>query len=212
MNYVKRRGFVAVAAVLAIFASAPAYADPDETPPPEQMIAVSIVSANGSGCKAGTYDVDVLPDNTGFRANFHTFRAEVGGNSSPIEFRKNCQLNFRIDVPLGYTYAIFRTDSRGTRDIATGARALERANYYYAGSPASQWSSHSFTGPANDDWETIDIIDPMSRVWVPCKEMRQLNANTELRVTRETSDPAAISSVTLKSKTYRIGWRRCPTV
>jgi hypothetical protein len=70
--------------------------------------------------------------------------------------------------------------------------------------------SPQFPGAEHNEWQIVDEIAPPDRIWVPCSEQRHLNANSELRVQRGTSDPATISSMTLDSMTYRIAWRRCP--
>jgi Domain of unknown function (DUF4360) len=207
----KRTICAVTVAALALLLPTPAYADDEETPPPAELLAVRTSTANGSGCPPGTYEVEVLPDNTGFRIKYRAFRAQVGGGASPIDLRKNCQLSMHVRVPQGYTYAVVRTRSRGEGDIASGGQGLQRDTYYYAGSPVSQWRSHAFAGGFKGDWETIDNIDPAYRVWVPCREQRQLNVNTELRVKKAPGDPATVTSfMELQSMTYGIAWRRCP--
>jgi hypothetical protein len=201
--------------VFALCLSSPAYAgvaqdDPDDVPPPAELLAINSAVANGSGCKPGTYDIDVLPDNTGFRITFRAFKAQVGGGAPVTDFRKNCQLGMYVVPPSGYTYAIARIGSRGSDELARGAQGVHRTLHYYAGSSTTGWRVHNFQGPSNDEWQIVDEIAPPDRIWVPCSEQRHLNANSELRVQRGTSDPATISSMTLDSMTYRIAWRRCP--
>lgn len=206
----KRTICAVTVAALAVLLPVSAHADDEETPPPAELLAVNTTTANGSGCRQGTHEVEVLPDNRGFRIKYRQFRAQLGDGAGPADFRKNCQISMQVRVPQGYTYAVVRTRSQGGGDIASAGEGLQRDTYYYAGSPVSQWRTHAFPGGFKGDWETVDDIDPAYRVWVPCREQRQLNVNTELRVKHVPSNPALNSFMQLQSMTYGIAWRRCP--
>ena len=51
----------------------------------------------------------------------------------PTDFRKNCQLNLRVNVPQGFTYGIAQADYRGFAHLERGAYAIQKANYYFQG-------------------------------------------------------------------------------
>ncbi|MET1072355.1 MAG: DUF4360 domain-containing protein, partial [Umezawaea sp.] len=78
---------------------------PGTIPPPDH-ITIEVVTVLGSGCPAGTAAVAVSPDNKAFTVTYSRFTAQVGPDSKPIDFRKNCQLALNVRVPQGYTYAI----------------------------------------------------------------------------------------------------------
>src|SRR5437763_3163316 len=103
----------------------------DATPAPPGKIVIDVVTVNGSGCPDRTAAVAVAPDNTAFTVTYSKFTAQVGVGSTPTDFRKNCQLNLRVHVPQGFTYAIAQADYRGFAHLEKGATALERANYYF---------------------------------------------------------------------------------
>ncbi len=147
------------------------------------------MTVNGSGCPAGTAAVAVSPDNTAFTVAYSSYMAQVGVGAKPTDVRKNCQLNLRVHVPQGFTYAVAKADYRGFAHLERGASALERANYYFQGSSATAYVSHPLKGPFNDDWQATDEVDVASLVWAPCGEKRNLNVNTELRVSVGTSNP-----------------------
>mgnify|MGYP006199072811 CR=1 FL=1 len=83
---------------------------PNTTPPPDHMT-IDVVTVNGSGCPAGTAAVAVSPDNKAFTVTYSQFMAQVGVGALPTDFRKNCQLNLRMNIPQGFTYGIAQTDS-----------------------------------------------------------------------------------------------------
>jgi hypothetical protein len=185
-------------------------------PPPSDKIVIDVVTVNGSGCPAGTAAVAVAPDNTAFTVTYSAYTAMVGVGALPTDFRKNCQVNLRVHVPQGFTYAIAQADYRGFASLESGATAQERANYYFQGQSATPYVSHPFSGPLQDDWQTTDLTDLAALVYAPCGEQRLFNINTELRVNAGTSNPRKTTSfITMDSidgainTTYHFAWKTC---
>jgi hypothetical protein len=185
--------------------------------PPETQMTIDVITVNGSGCPAGTAAVAVSPDNTAFTVTYSDYMAQVGIGAEPTDFRKNCQLNLKVNVPQGFTYAISQVDYRGFAYLESGASGMERANYYFQGSSTTQYVNHMFAGPLADDWQATDIVDVAALVWSPCGEKRNLNINTELRVSAGSSDPTTTTSFMTMDSTdgslktiYHFAWRQCP--
>jgi hypothetical protein len=180
---------------------------------PTEPITVEVVSVNGSGCPAGTAFVRPLADNTGFTVRYSSYVASVGGSARPVDFRKNCQISLLVHIPQGFTYAVARADYTGTARLARGATALERANYYFQGSPVNNYSDHEFSGPLYNRWSASDTAESATLVYAPCGEDHILNVNTELRVDNGTS--AAASSIRMTAASggvnsiYNFSWKQC---
>ncbi|MFI6996640.1 DUF4360 domain-containing protein [Nocardia sp. NPDC050175] len=188
---------------------------PDGAVPPDKVV-IDVVTVNGSGCPQGTAAVEVLPDNTAFTVTTRRYTARVGVGARPHDFRKNCQLNLKVNVPQGFTYGIAQADYRGFAHLEQGATALEAARYYFQGDSSTDFAYHNFKGPLNDVWQTTDKPDIGSIVYLPCGEDRNFNINTELRVYAGTSDPEETSSfITMDSPdgsvntTYQFAWKKC---
>jgi hypothetical protein len=208
----------AVAGLLipAVFASSGWTSSVITSPPPDKVV-VDLVTVNGSGCPLGTAAVAVSPDNTAFTVTYSDYLAQVGVGAKPTDYRKNCQLNVIVHVPSGFTYAISDVMYRGFASLAKGASAIERANYYFTGTPASTYTQHSFRGPLEDNWESADQVELASMVYAPCGELRNLNINTELRVSAGTSDVKNTTSFFTMDSTdgavstiYHFAWKECP--
>ena len=186
------------------------------TPPPPDRIVIDVVTVNGSGCPAGTAAVAVSPDNEAFTVTYSEYLAQVGVGSKPTDFRKNCQLNLRVHVPSGFTYAIAQADYRGFAHLERGASAQQRANYYFQGQSQTVFANHPYSGPRSDDWQSTDTVDVAALVYAPCGEERLFNINTELRVNKGTSAANTTSFMTMDSTdgaintTYHFSWLRCP--
>src|ERR671916_159064 len=110
------------AALLASSIIIPPGGAPNEVPPPNH-ITIDIVTVNGSGCPAGTAAVAVSEDNKAFTVTYSDFLAQIGVGAKPTDFRKNCQLNLRVNVPQGFTYGIAQADYRGFGHLERGATA-----------------------------------------------------------------------------------------
>jgi Domain of unknown function (DUF4360) len=186
-------------------------------PPPTDHIVIDVVTVNGSGCPPGSAAVAVSPDNTAFTVTYSVYLAQVGVGSVPTDFRKNCQLNLLVHVPSGFTYAVNEVDYRGFASLARGATGMQRASYYFQGSPNTDIRTHSFSGAFEDNWQSTDTTELASLEYAPCGAMRNLNVNTELRVSAGTSNPATTTSFLAMDSTdgsinttYHFSWLRCP--
>ncbi|MEV6716057.1 DUF4360 domain-containing protein [Lentzea sp. NPDC051208] len=189
---------------------------PNETPPPDH-ITIDIVTVNGSGCPAGTAAVAVSEDNKAFTVTYSDYLAQVGVGARPTDFRKNCQLNLRVNVPQGFTYGIAQADYRGFAHLERGAYAIQKANYYFQGMSQNDSASHRYNGPHSDDWQATDQTELAAIVYSPCGEKRNFNINTELRVYPGSSNTATTTSFASMDSTdgaidttYRFSWRTCP--
>ncbi|MGW7052171.1 DUF4360 domain-containing protein [Streptomyces sp. NPDC054887] len=209
----------AAAALLASTLSAqstPATAHQKIVAPPDKIV-IEIATVNGSGCRQGTAAIAVSPDNTAFTVTYSDYLAQVGLGAKPTDFRKNCQLNLIVHVPHGFTYAVASADYRGYARLQAGATAVQKASYYFQGSPDTASRSHPYSGPYDNNWQATDETDWGQLVWAPCGVKRNFNINTELRVNAGTSDPAKTNSFIAMDSTdgdirtiYRLAWKECP--
>ncbi|MGW2207428.1 DUF4360 domain-containing protein [Streptomyces sp. NPDC001774] len=210
-----RRSLAVGVAIAALFtAAAPAHSAPASDIPPDKIV-IQVATVNGSGCREGSAAVAVAPDSTAFTVTYSDYLAQAGGSSLPTDYRKNCQLNLRVHVPTGFTYAIVRADYRGYASLQRGAYGQERANYYFQGMPQTVQRTHQFNGPLDDNWQSSDVTEVSQLVWAPCGEQRNFNINTELRVnqgslSRLTSFMTMDSTDASVSTMYRLAWKQCP--
>lgn len=206
----------AIASIVASTLAGPSALSPVLDNPPADKIVIDLVTVNGSGCPEGTAAVAVSPDNTAFTVTYSAYLAQVGVGALPTDWRKNCQLNLIVHVPAGFTYAIASTDYRGFASLQTGATGVEKAGYYFQGSPLTNYSTHTFAGAYADDWHATDTTDVAELVWAPCGVARNFNVNSELRVLAGTSDTkSATSFMTMDSidgafsTIYHFAWQEC---
>ncbi|GAA3373456.1 MULTISPECIES: DUF4360 domain-containing protein [Streptomyces] len=186
-------------------------------PAPPGQITVDVVQVNGSGCRPGTANVAVSPDNTAFTVTYSEYLAQVGKDAKATDFRKNCQLGLSVNVPQGYTYAIAKADYRGFASLAQGASATQNASYYFQGMQQTAYRSHTLNGPTEGNWQVSDSVPVEALVFHPCGAKRNLNINTELRAQAGSSDTANTTSFVAMDSTdgsfntvYHFSWKTCP--
>ncbi|MFG2295977.1 DUF4360 domain-containing protein [Streptomyces sp. NPDC048603] len=206
----------AATALVAAAALAPATAAPRPADDPAGQVTIDLASVNGSGCRPGSSTVDVAPDNSAFTVTYSEYLAQVGFGAQPTEFRKNCQLGLRVNVPQGYTYAIAKVDYRGFASLQDQASGVQQAGYYFQGMSGTARRSHTFHGPFQGNWQVTDVTPVESLAFAPCGEKRNFNINTELRVNGGTSNTSSTTSFMAMDSTdgtfstvYHFAWKEC---
>jgi hypothetical protein len=184
---------------------------------PSEKITINVQTVNGSGCPAGSATVIPAADNTAFTVAYSDYVATAGPGVKPTDFRKNCQLSLRVDVPHGFTYAIARADYHGHAWLASGVTARQTASYYFMGKAPTAEVRETFAGPFDGAWSTTDSAQVAALVWAPCGATVNLNVNTDLRVDASGADDARTGGGHISMDTSRAGvrtiyhldWRRC---
>lgn len=181
----------AVVLAVTVITVSPASAAPAQPP---AGATISVVTANGSGCPAGTTAVSQAPDNT-LQVTYRQFAAQTGGTATPGLFRQNCQLNLSVQVPAGYTFALSQLDYHGHAYLPAGATGALTLSYYYAGLPGTVYRTYNFTGSVTNYWQ---VSDQPPVAYAPCGFTGTFNVNASLQVDTGT-DPAEVSTLTMDS-------------
>jgi len=166
----------------------------------------------GTGCPAGSASVNVAPDNSAISILFDQFQAEAGRTTGRRIDRKACNISIPVQVPQGYSVAIFSVDYRGFIAVPRGGQARLDAEYFWAGARGPRLSK-SFTGPSNDNYTVTDDLVAQTLVWAPCGASVNLRINSSMMAQSNSSmdqtigtvDSADISSAMI----YHIQWKRC---
>lgn len=199
------------AAAASATASAPASAPASAAAvPPPRGVTMAVVTVNGSGCPPGTAKVTPSHGNAAFTVTYDSYVAWAGGAAPPTDFRKNCQLNVRVDAPDDYTYAVIGITHRGFGHLKSEVTGMKRTNYYFQGDSRSQSVTHTLNGPYNKSWRFADRTDPDERIYKPCGKDRNLNINSELRVTPGGSETSFMAMESENANAiYHLAWKRC---
>ena len=172
-------------------------------------------TANGTGCPAGTWDVQFSPDGQRMTATFSSFEAEV--DPTRAVSIKNCMLAIKLHSPQGLSYSVQDFYYSGYAFLEEGVDARLVSQYYFQGNPAQdQQPETTFVGPKDDTYLIQDSRKQIEAqpVWSPCGVDRNLNINTVVRL-KNTNNPRRngyvnVSSVDGSTKlVLKLAWRRC---
>lgn len=166
----------------------------------------------GTGCPAGTASVTVSPDESAVSILFDQFISEAGRTTGRRIDRKSCNLTVPVQVPQGYSVAVFQVDYRGFNAVPRGGVNRFSAEYFWAGARGPR-IDRVFSGPVNDNFTVTDDLIASTLVWTPCGASVNLRINASMMAQANSAmdqtigavDSADISSGLI----YHIQWRRC---
>ncbi|KAJ2899484.1 uncharacterized protein MKZ38_003041 [Zalerion maritima] len=150
--------------------------------PSEHEVEIVSISFAGSGCPAGTVAGQLSSDLTTITLLFSEYTAMAGEGVFPTEYRKNCQLNVKLQYPQGWQYSVFKADYRGYAYIPEGDTGTCKATYYFSGQTDQITSTMVIQGPFDDNYIKTDQFGLESTVWSPCGQEGLLNINSEVRI------------------------------
>jgi hypothetical protein len=195
----------ALLAAMAVPATAAAAAAPEDA-------SFSVVTVNGSGCPAGAGAVRLSATKASFTIVTPAYLASSGGESAPTDIRRNCQVSLQVSGAEGWTYAISRITSTGFALLVPEATGTSRVSFYFQGDVATTSSTLTVAGPLTAPWESTESFAADALVWAPCDAQRNLNINTEVRVSAS-ADPTINNVMVRDSATRgRLVWRPCAAV
>ena len=215
------RLLVAASVTLSLLAAPVTKIDPLSTAnaaPTNEIVTASLAAVNGSGCPLGTVTVVAYPDNTGIILSYSSFFAQRGGESTTIQGYQNCNLDIRMDVPSGFTFAVSRAMYQGYAYVLPGATARLVSNINFQGQqPISSSHIINTTSPYDDNWTIVDEASFANPSWAPCGEDIILTDAFELRVQPygPSSSPTDVSFVTVNKSDHSVrtelnfAWATC---
>jgi len=167
----------------------------------------------GTGCPGGSASVTLSPDETALSILFDSYLVEAGGMTGRSVDRKSCNISVPVQIPQGYSVAIFQVDYRGFNLIpALGAYTRLDTEYFWAGARGPRFSRF-YSGPRTENYTTSDNLTAQTVVWTPCGASVNLRVNSSVMAqtnrmgeqTMMTVDSADLTSGLI----YHLQWRRC---
>jgi len=168
------------------------------------------ISLLGSGCPAGTADVQVDATGTLFEATFSTYEVQTGPGTKAADWRKNCKLTMNMEFDSGFQFTILDTDMKGFAEIPKGAKGECKNAFSFTGSPGSATFTKSLPGHYSGNFDLKSSPDIVS--WSPCGgQTAILNMNTQCSLS-PTHLPALIAVDSISGKLtviFAVSWRHC---
>ena len=176
-----------------------------------QDFALGQPAYGGTGCPQGTARAVLSSDRTTLSILYDQYEAVAGGPAGRSFDRKSCNLAIPLHAPSGYSVSILAIDYRGFVYLPSGANAVFRVEYFFAGGTGPVFNS-TFTGPRVDDFLIGNDLELNALVWSPCGTDVNLRTNSSIRVTTS-GNQQAIATVDTEdiaaAVVFRLQWRRC---
>ncbi|KAH8679028.1 secreted protein [Tricladium varicosporioides] len=168
------------------------------------------ISLLGSGCPAGTADVQLDATGTLFEATFSTYEVGTGPGTKATDWRKNCKLTMNMEFDSGFQFSILHTEMKGFRQIPAGATGECKNVFSFTGVSGSASHTLRLPGPSTGNFNLK--TDPSIESWSPCGgQTAILNMNTQCSI-NPTTLPALIAVDSISGKLtvkFAVSWRHC---
>ncbi|RPB29020.1 hypothetical protein L211DRAFT_777062 [Terfezia boudieri ATCC MYA-4762] len=134
-------------------------------------------SGFGSGCPPpDSVNPTLGPNGAWLNLAFYKYFAEVYPGSKPSENYKNCQLQFEVHFPPGWSLTLFKTTFTGRFTLDEGVNATQEATYHFGGNPQATAtficdgdSMGPWTGPRKGRYSCLDELLVGKYIWSSCK-------------------------------------------
>ncbi|KAM4063638.1 hypothetical protein HRG_006773 [Hirsutella rhossiliensis] len=179
-----------------------------------EKVKIRGVSLLGTGCPAGTADVQVDATGSLFEATFSAYEVETGPHTFPSDWRKNCKLTLNMEFSSGFQFSIVETDMIGFAEIPAGVRGQCINTFSFTGNGAEHVDyAIKLAGKYSGRFDLQSR--PGLYSWSPCGGSTAiLNMNTACNIS-PTDLPALIAVDHISGKLtvkFAVEWRRCPKV
>jgi hypothetical protein len=177
---------------------------------PPSQVRIRGVSLLGSGCPAGTADVQVDATKTLMEVTFSEYIVQTGPGTKASDWRKNCKLTLNMEFSAGYQFSTFYTDMMGFAQIPAGANGYCSNTFDFTGFSERVTYAVNLRGKREGSFELSASPDIES--WSPCGgQTAIMNMNTQCNISPTTSQ-ALIAVDRISGKlTVQIAlkWRSC---
>jgi hypothetical protein len=174
------------------------------------------VTANGTGCPAGTWEAGISSDGKAMTVTFSQYEALVEpGQAFSI---KDCTLSIDLRTPSGFSFSVSSFYYQGYAILdQPGMTAMQSAKYYFRGNPVPARELRSdMVGPYDNSYLFQDTIGIVDLVWSPCGAQRTLQAQTRLKISNNAQKSGSgylnTTSIDTEIKSvfvFGLSWRTC---
>jgi hypothetical protein len=200
-----------LAPFIALAAAAPLEVSPATTAAVPQRVRVVGVSLLGSGCPAGSADVQIDATKTLMEITFSEYIIQTGPGTRASDWRKNCKLTLNMEFDQGFQFSTLTTDMKGFAQIPAGARGQCQNTFDFTGITGQVNYVMSLPGEMEGNFDLR--ADPDIISWSPCGGTTAImNMNTQCNIS-PTQQQALIAVDRISGKitvNIAIQWRMCP--
>jgi hypothetical protein len=175
-----------------------------------QHVRVVGISLLGSGCPAGTADVQIDATKTLMEVTFSEYVIQTGPGTRASDWRKNCKLTLNMEFDQGFQFSTLTTDMKGFAQIPANARGRCTNTFDFTGVTGQANYAINLNGEIEGPFDLK--ADPDIISWSPCGGTTAImNMNTQCNIS-PTQLPALIAVDRISGKitvNIALQWQRC---
>ncbi|KAK3366876.1 hypothetical protein B0T24DRAFT_534397 [Lasiosphaeria ovina] len=168
-----------------------------------QTVRVLGVSLLGSGCPAGSADVQIDGTKTLMEVTFSSYIVQTGPGTMAADWRKNCKLTLNLGFDEGFQFATMATDMTGFAQIPAGSHGTCSNTFDFTGVQGQTAFSTRLDGAREGPFTLHSDTDATS--WSQCGGTTAImNMNTQCNISP--TQQQALIAITVN---VSVAWRRC---
>jgi hypothetical protein len=161
----------------------------------------------GSGCTGDGAILD-LDQNT-YSLLFSNFKASTGAGISAVNMRKNCQVNFEVQHPKGWSFAISFVPTTGYVSVPANTTAVHKNTIYFSGRPDQSSFELRTEGPYEGEVSNDGVIPDDELVYSSCQSQNLVNINTQTRLEGNFRNEANSTIDFSGTGYFALKWKKC---
>jgi hypothetical protein len=179
---------------------------------PPAGVYLASITASGSGCPDGSWDVGISDDGQTFTLAFSAYEAQVAAGQA-VDM-KDCTLDINLGSTGGLSYSVASFYYQGYILLDQGMSAQQTASYFFEHENPHDQSRNNVGGPFDNSYLFTDDIGMMQRSWSPCGTNDTLHVKTGLimRNNPQNNGEGYINASTVDgslSFKWALNWRAC---
>jgi hypothetical protein len=151
-----------------------------------EQIRITSVSANGSGCPAGSYESSLSSDGLALTLTFSKYFLEATP-TTPVVQTLACNVSLQLAMPRGYSVGVTKVSYQGYAYLERGVEAEQIANYAWTGigTVANNEAKSKLSGPHDGTYLYTDDVETRGAgiPWSPCDITSRLQIRSRLILT-----------------------------
>ena len=148
------------------------------------------VSATGSGCPKGSWNVSLAPDGKTFTITFSEYELQFDDTDPADALDLDCRITLKLHSPKGVSYAVSDISYSGYAFLDPGVIATHSNFYSFSGVSLPSVNgvkprgtvTKQITGPYDNSYTFTDRVVTSDLVFSQCGTTRDLNVNTSIQL------------------------------
>ncbi|SMF71334.1 DUF4360 domain-containing protein [Pseudobacteriovorax antillogorgiicola] len=176
----------------------------------QSNITIDDLNYGGTGCPLGTVGLNLSDDREAFTLTFSEF---IASTDDPSERRKICDVNFNMNIPRNWAFAVYGIQFRGYAFLEERVQGVQDAAFVFDGNRTGRLGAMRLDGLYEENYERSVQIPLTNFKWFGCKQRKvklRMRAGIQINANEDAEGFMTIDSIDGDTaQTYGLLWKRC---